>query len=65
MDCSSPGLLVHHQLPELTQTHVFRIGDAIQFTIFLVMNMSGFTEFTLLPGVHHILKFSLISLLCV
>jgi len=22
MDCSTPGLLVHHQLPELTQTHV-------------------------------------------
>ena len=25
-----PGLPVHHQLPELTQTHVHRIGDAIQ-----------------------------------
>ena len=22
MDCSTPGFLVHHQLPELTQTHV-------------------------------------------
>ena len=30
MDCSMPGLPVHHQLPELTQTHVHRIGDAIQ-----------------------------------
>ena len=30
MDCSMPGLLVHHQLPELTQTHVHRVGDAIQ-----------------------------------
>ena len=29
-DCSTPGLLVHHQLPELTQTHVHRVGDAIQ-----------------------------------
>ena len=29
-DCSVPGLPVHHQLPELTQTHVHRIGDAIQ-----------------------------------
>ena len=28
--CSTPGLLVHHQLPELTQTHVHRVGDAIQ-----------------------------------
>ena len=25
-----PGLPVHHQLPELTQTHVYRVGDAIQ-----------------------------------
>ena len=27
---STPGLLVHHQLPEFTQTHVHRVGDAIQ-----------------------------------
>ena len=30
MNCSMPGLPVHHQLPELTQTHIHRIGDAIQ-----------------------------------
>ena len=30
MNCSMPGLLVHHQLPEFTQTHVHRISDAIQ-----------------------------------
>ena len=30
MDCSMPGLPVHHQPPELTQTHVHLIGDAIQ-----------------------------------
>ena len=30
MDCSTPGLPVHHQLPQPTQTHVHRIGDAIQ-----------------------------------
>ena len=30
MDCSTPGLPVHHQLPGLTQTHVHRVGDAIQ-----------------------------------
>ena len=30
MEWSSPGLPVHHQLPELTQTHVYRVGDAIQ-----------------------------------
>ena len=30
MDCSMPGLPVHHQVPELTQTHVHWVGDAIQ-----------------------------------
>ena len=30
MDCSLPGLPVHHQLPGFTQTHVHRVGDAIQ-----------------------------------
>ena len=30
MNRSTPGLLVHHQLPEFTQTHVHRVGDAIQ-----------------------------------
>ena len=30
MDCSTPGLPVHHQLPELAQTHGHQVGDAIQ-----------------------------------
>ena len=30
MNCSTPGLPVHHQFPEFTQTHVHRVGDAIQ-----------------------------------
>ena len=30
MNCSMPGLPVHHQLPEFTQIHVHRVGDAIQ-----------------------------------
>ena len=30
MSCSTPGLPVHHQLPEFTQTHVHRVYDAIQ-----------------------------------
>ena len=30
MDCSMPGFPVHHQLPELTQTRVHRVSDAIQ-----------------------------------
>ena len=29
MDCSTPGLPVHHQLPEFNQTHVHWVGDAI------------------------------------
>ena len=30
MDCSIPGLPVHHQIPEFTHTHVHWVGDAIQ-----------------------------------
>ena len=30
MNCSMPGLPVHHQLPEFTLTHVHRVGDALQ-----------------------------------
>ena len=29
IDCSMPGFPVHHQLPELAQTHVHRVSDAI------------------------------------
>ena len=32
MDCSTPGFPVHHQLPELAQTHVHWVGDAIQLS---------------------------------
>ena len=30
VNCSTPGLSVHHQLPEFPQTHVHWVGDAIQ-----------------------------------
>ena len=30
MDCNSPGLPVHHQLPELAQTHVHTVSESIQ-----------------------------------
>ena len=30
MNRSTPGLPIHHQLPEFTQTHVHQVGDAIQ-----------------------------------
>ena len=33
MDCSTPGLPVHHQLLEFTQTHVYWVSDAIQHLI--------------------------------
>ena len=32
MDHSTPGFPVHHQLSEFTQTHVHRVGDAIQLS---------------------------------
>ena len=33
MNCSMPGLPVHHQLPECTQTHIHWVGDAISHLI--------------------------------
>ena len=30
MNHSTPGLPIHHQLPEFTQTHIHRVGDAVQ-----------------------------------
>ena len=33
VDCSAPGFPVHHQLLELTQTHVHQVSDAIQHLI--------------------------------
>ena len=32
MNCSTPGLPVHHQLPKFTQTHVHWVGDVIQLS---------------------------------
>ena len=32
MNCSTQGLPVHHHLPEFTQTHVHRVGNAIQLS---------------------------------
>ena len=44
MNCSTPGLPVHHHLPEFTQTHVHRVRDATQ------KNMECFTNL----HVHHV-----------
>ena len=41
MDCSTPGLPVHHQLLELTQTHVHWVSDAIQTTSSSVVPFSS------------------------
>ena len=46
MDCITPGFPIHHQLPELAQTHVHRVSDAIQLSHLLstlsppVLNLS-------------------------
>ena len=47
MDCSMPGFPVHHQLSELTQTHVHQVGDAIQQTIssFVILFSSRLQSF--------------------
>ena len=43
MDCTTPGFLVHHQLPEFTQTHVCLVGDAIQPSHLLSSPSSAFS----------------------
>ena len=50
MNCSMPGLPVHHQLPEFTQTHVHRVGDAIQ------PSHSSYCPLLLLPSVFPSIK---------
>ena len=35
MEYSTPGFPVHHQLPEVAQTHVHRVNDAISSSVFL------------------------------
>ena len=37
MNCSTPGLPFHHQLPEFIQPHVHRVGDAIQPEVMLIL----------------------------
>ena len=55
MDCSMPGFPVHHQLLELAQTHVHRVGDAIQpfhsllFPSPLAFNLSWHQSFPMSP----------------
>ena len=58
MHCSTPGLPVHHQLLEFTQTHVHWVGDAIQSShpllppsppTFNLSNISVFSKESILP----------------
>ena len=48
MDCSKPGLPVHHQLPEFTQTHVHWVGDGLQTTkiILDILCCAGLSRFS-------------------
>ena len=43
MDCSTPGFPVHHQLPQLAQTHVHWVGDTIQPSHHLSSTSSAFS----------------------
>ena len=58
-DCSMPGFPVHHQLPELVQTHVHRVNDTIQPYLILCRPL-------LLPSIFpRIRVFSNESVLCI
>ena len=62
MDCSMPGFPVHHQHPELAQTHVHSVGDAIQPSHPLsapspVFNLSQYQSlFQLVSSLHQMAK---------
>ena len=58
MDCSTPGLPVHHQLLEFTQTHVHWVGDAIHLILCRTL--------LLLPSIFRSIRvFSDESVLCI
>ena len=68
MDCSTPGFQVHHQLPELPQTHVHQVSDAIQPlhplpspspAFYLSQHQGLFNLVTLLHQVAKVLEFQL------
>ena len=62
MDCSMPGFPIHHQLPELTQTHVHWIGDAIQPSNHLILCRPLALPPSVLPSIR---VFSNESVLCI
>ena len=57
MDCRTSGLPVHHQLLELAQTHVHRVGDAIQPSSPPAFNLSEHQSlFQLVSSSHQVAK---------
>ena len=62
MNCSMPGLPVHHQLPEFTQTHVHWVDDAIQpshplLTLLLLPSIfPSMSLFQWVRSLHHVAK---------
>ena len=52
MNRSTPGLPVHHQLPEFTETHVHRINGKVMY---LLLNMLSRLVITFLPRSKHLL----------
>ena len=50
MDCSTPGLPVHRQLPEFTQTHVHQVSDATQPSHPLSVSFSSHLQSYPAPG---------------
>ena len=61
VDCSMPGFPVHHQLPELAQTHVHRVSDIIQLSHLILCR-----PLLLLPSIFpSLMVFSKESVLCI
>ena len=62
MNCSTPGFPVHHQLPELAQTHLHQVGDAISALSHLIL----YHPLLLLPSIFPSIRvFSSESALCI
>ena len=67
MDCSTPGFPAHHQFPEPSQTHVHRVGDAVQpshplsspYPLALSLSQGLFKRVSSLNQVTKVLEFQL------
>ena len=51
MNHSTPGFPAHHQLPEFTQTHVYRVSDAIQPSHLLLYHYLLYLQRAVFPHV--------------